>query len=69
MLKSSYLQSFVVTNVFLGLQTFRHPKSRQRQPAMLTVRHRYMYVVTEAFYLKNIQMVTGRKLIKSGNSS
>ena len=45
-----YLQSLVTTNVFLGLQTFHleHPENRQRQPAMLTVRHRYMCIITEA---------------------
>ena len=45
-----YLQS-LVTTVFLGLQTFHLelPKNRQRQPAMLTVRHTYMYIIIEAF--------------------
>ena len=34
--------------MFLGLQTFylELPENRQRQPAMLTVRHTYMYIIT-----------------------
>ena len=45
-----YLRSLVTTNVFLGLQTFHLelPENGQRQPAMLTVRHMYMCVITEA---------------------
>jgi len=45
-----YLQSLVTTNVFLGLQTFHLelPENRQEQPAMLIVRHTYMYIITEA---------------------
>jgi len=44
-----YLQSLVITNVFLGLQTFHVEllENGRRQPAMLTVRHMYMYVITE----------------------
>jgi len=40
-----YLQSFVTTKVF-GRQTFHLelPENRQRQPAMLTVRYRYIWV-------------------------
>jgi len=50
-----YLQSLVTTNVFLGLQTFHLelPENGQRQPAMLTVRHRYICVITKA--LQNAQ--------------
>jgi len=45
-----YLQGLVTTNVFLGLQTFHLelPENRQRWPATLTVKHRYIYTVNEA---------------------
>jgi len=41
------LQSLVTTNVFLGLQTvhLELPENGQRQAAMLTVRHTYMYII------------------------
>ena len=45
--------------MFPGLQTFllELPENGQRQPATLTIRHRYMYTVTEALY--NTQILTG----------
>ena len=34
---------------YTAVHLARAPENRQRQPAMLTFRHRYMYVVTEAY--------------------
>ena len=44
------MQNLVTTNVFLDLQTLHLelPENGQRQPAMLTVRRRYMYIIIEA---------------------
>jgi len=41
--------------MFLGLQTFHlePPENGQKHPAMLTVKHMYMYIITKA--LQNAQ--------------
>jgi len=48
------------TNVFLGLQTFHLelPENRQRQPVMLTVRHRYMCIITGAYIYRTNKIKT-----------